>query len=272
MKRRWREPRVSEEEAKVGVRRRCVWTAAEDELLRELVGDSRMPDWTRVAKGLEQQQSRLVQSKNAKQCRERWHNRLNPAIRADPWTKQEETRFFELHREFGPKWSDIAARLRGRTDNTIKNFFYCRLRKIARRISKGMVSEDMKAQREVVEQTLYLVNHLRTCYTSDLETAGQRDKYIVNMVRAGQITAEKISQYVKEYMAAVQTHNKVSLHDLHVPSDSEDSLMKTQSPLSAKLPPLPSSSPQPSASALPSLSGTRSLSALDTPHLCMSSC
>jgi DNA-binding NarL/FixJ family response regulator len=56
-----------------------------------------------------------------KQCRERWHNHLNPRIKKDSWTPDEEWVLLLSHRLHGNKWAEIAKTLDGRTDNTIKN-------------------------------------------------------------------------------------------------------------------------------------------------------
>lgn len=57
-----------------------------------------------------------------KQCRERWHNHLNPVIkRSTAWTREEEWILYLLNRDQANKWADIANLLEGRTDNTIKN-------------------------------------------------------------------------------------------------------------------------------------------------------
>lgn len=43
---------------------------------------------------------------------------------------------FEEHKKHGNKWTLIAQKLEGRTDNAIKNHFYSTIRKSLRRISK----------------------------------------------------------------------------------------------------------------------------------------
>lgn len=69
--------------------------------------------WTYIASKL--------QDRIGKQCRERWHNHLNPNINKNSWTEEEEWLLYIHHRFKGSRWADIAKTLSGRTDNAIKN-------------------------------------------------------------------------------------------------------------------------------------------------------
>lgn len=107
--------------------KRRPWVMKEDETMRKLVEENGTKQWTIIAEKLNK--CFPCNSRTGKQCRERWHNHLNPGINKESWSIQEEITLFTTHSKLGNKWAEISNYLPGRTDNCIKNHFYSTLRK-----------------------------------------------------------------------------------------------------------------------------------------------
>ncbi|KAM3146516.1 hypothetical protein pb186bvf_001485 [Paramecium bursaria] len=98
------------------------WTFEEDQRVIDLV-EKRGRNWTQLAKEFP--------GRSGKQIRERFLNKLDPQLIHRQWAQEEDTIVLETYKEIGPKWSIIAQKLKGRSENMVKNRFYSHIQKAA---------------------------------------------------------------------------------------------------------------------------------------------
>ncbi|XVE87203.1 hypothetical protein DITRI_Ditri18aG0097200 [Diplodiscus trichospermus] len=127
-----RKPCCTKEEVNRGA-----WSLQEDKILSnyiELHGEGK---WRTLPQN-------ACLNRCGKSCRLRWMNYLRPGIKRGNISPEEEDLIIRLHRLLGNRWSLIAGRLPGRTDNEIKNYWNSVLSKKL----NGDVSKPSKKQCE----------------------------------------------------------------------------------------------------------------------------
>ncbi|XP_009592355.1 transcription factor MYB119-like [Nicotiana tomentosiformis] len=132
------------------------WTDEEDRKLLRLVKQFGERKWAQIAEKMD--------ARAGKQCRERWHNHFHPDIKKDTWSEEEELLLVETHKQLGNKWAEIAKRIPGRTQNSIKNHWNATKRRMNSRRNKKRKNQADGGQKE---GSNVLQDYIRSVYFTD---------------------------------------------------------------------------------------------------------
>ncbi|KAL8497402.1 hypothetical protein ACS0TY_020915 [Phlomoides rotata] len=107
-----------------------VWSKKEDETLRAFVYQNGHHNWQKlpILAGL---------ARSGKSCRLRWVNYLQPGLKKGNFSKEEVDLIITMHNQIGNKWSAIAEKLPGRSDNDIKNQWHAHIKKRSRVVRRS---------------------------------------------------------------------------------------------------------------------------------------
>ena len=150
--------------------RKGTWTKQEDNKLLEIVRKTGPKNWRKIGK--------LMGVRIGKQCRERWHNHLDPQVDKTPFSAIENKLILTLHNKYGNKWATIAKHFEGRRANFIKNHWNIYLSKYKLRVKKLSLFQILLI---VVYNDLDMVdgneyNKIVAAYTSVMTTKIKKNK------------------------------------------------------------------------------------------------
>nr|ASR18125.1 R2R3MYB40 [Ginkgo biloba] len=143
--------------------KRGQWTPDEDMLLSNYVQNHGEGGWRHLPK-----KAGLLRC--GKSCRLRWINYLRPDLKKGNITKDEEDLIIRLHNLVGNRWSIIAGRVPGRTDNDIKKYWNIHLTK--KHVKKGRKKSMNSAQKEDSDNSI-LQQHQQTDVGAQLSSLSQ---------------------------------------------------------------------------------------------------
>lgn len=117
------------------------WSKQEDQKLIDYIRQHGEGRWRAVpeAAGLR---------RCGKSCRLRWINYLRPNLKRGNFGEDEEELIIKLYALLGNRWSLIAGRLPGRTDNEVKNYWNSHLR-------KKLISSGIDPRNHRLNQTIF---------------------------------------------------------------------------------------------------------------------
>lgn len=137
------------------------WSKEEDAIIIEMVKKGEHK-WASIAKE--------IPGRLGKQIRERYFNHLDPSIKKEPWTKEEDKILLEAQEKLGNKWAKIAKMITGRPENMVKNRWYVlhypRKRKKLNRSRTTTVKKQKKSKSKPKKKNLDEVSSVSSSSTS----------------------------------------------------------------------------------------------------------
>jgi Myb-like DNA-binding protein FlbD len=221
--------------------KRGPWSATEDQYLLHLVNLHGAHNWVRI--------SSTIGTRSPKQCRERFHQNLKPNLNHDPITPEEGVLIEQMVAEMGKRWAEIARRLRGRSDNAVKNWWNGGMNR--RRRSNNHRRQEVTVRQPVQQQTVPTLNH------PQMPMGFQAPQIPQQMQQQHQMPQQFFQQPMYQQQPQMQFPQQMLPSNVH--AIRHQSLVET--PL-----PSPSTYSQMSAEGAPSMMSDRSSISGRSPH------
>ncbi|VVB09610.1 unnamed protein product [Arabis nemorensis] len=196
------------------------WTKEEDERLVAYIKAHGEGCWRSLPKA-----AGLLRC--GKSCRLRWINYLRPDLKRGNFTEEEDELIIKLHSLLGNKWSLIAGRLPGRTDNEIKNYWNTHIRRklinrgidptTHRPIQESSASQDSKpTQLEPITSNTINISFTSSASTPKVETFQERISFPGKPEKISMLTfkEEKNESLVEEKFTDLNLELRISLPDV----------------------------------------------------------
>lgn len=195
------------------------WTKEEDERLINYIKVHGEGCWRSLPKA-----AGLLRC--GKSCRLRWINYLRPDLKRGNFTEEEDELIINFHSLLGNKWSLIAARLPGRTDNEIKNYWNTHIKR--KLYSRGI---DPQTHRPLNSAPVPAPspgnnnnnNNKRNNNTSTNTKTDCSNKFEMN-VQSNRPVMQLVPEFILSTGRSIGTDKN---HNYHSPSSAEDSSNNT---------------------------------------------
>lgn len=193
------------------------WTKEEDERLINYIKVHGEGCWRSLPKA-----AGLLRC--GKSCRLRWINYLRPDLKRGNFTEEEDELIINFHSLLGNKWSLIAARLPGRTDNEIKNYWNTHIkRKLYSRGIDPQTHRPLNSAPVPAPSPGNNNNNKRNNNTSTNTKTDCSNKFEMN-VQSNRPVMQLVPEFILSTGRSIGTDKN---HNYHSPSSAEDSSNNT---------------------------------------------